>query len=95
MHSDACSNNELTTTESVNSEELTADNNTHQPMLTMQTPLTTNDNLSSLTKHTGRAFMSMEAKLSALKCYIDCKISILNSKVYLLIELLKETITKI
>ena len=39
--------------------------------------------------------MNMEAKFSALKVYIDCEISILNSKVDLFIESLKETITKI
>ena len=39
--------------------------------------------------------MNMEAKFSALKGYIDCKISILNSKVDQFIESLKETITKI
>ena len=37
----------------------------------------------------------MEAKLFALKDYIDCQISILNSKVELFIDSLKETITKI
>ena len=38
----------------------------------------------------------MEAKFSALKGYIDCEISILNSKVGLFINLLKKkTITKI
>ena len=39
--------------------------------------------------------MIMEAKFSALKGYIDCEISILNSKVDQFIESLKETITKI
>ena len=39
--------------------------------------------------------MNMEAKFSALKGYIDCKISSLNSKVDLFIESLKETITKV
>ena len=39
--------------------------------------------------------MNMEAKFSALKVYIDCEISILNSKVDLFIELLKETIIKL
>ena len=39
--------------------------------------------------------MNMEAKFSALKGYIDCEISILNSKVDQFIESLKETITKI
>ena len=39
--------------------------------------------------------MNMEAKFSALKGYIDCEISILNSKVDLFINSLKETITKI
>ena len=39
--------------------------------------------------------MNMEAKFSALKSNIDCEISILNSKVDLLNESLKETITKI
>ena len=37
----------------------------------------------------------MEAKFSALKGYIDCETSILNSKVDLFIDSLKETITKI
>ena len=61
-----------------------------------QTPLTTNDNLSSLTKHSDKkAFMNMEAKFSALKGCIDCEISILNSKVDLFINSLKLTITKI
>ena len=39
--------------------------------------------------------MNMEAKFSALKGYIDCEISILNSKVDQFIESLKERITKI
>ena len=39
--------------------------------------------------------MNMEAKFSALKGYIDCEISIVNSKADLFIELLKETVTKI
>ena len=39
--------------------------------------------------------MNMEAKFSALKGYIDCEISSLNSKVDLFIESLKETITKV
>ena len=56
---------------------------------------TTNDNLSSLTKHSDKAFMNMEAKFPALKGYIDCEISILNSKVDQFIESLKETVTKI
>ena len=39
--------------------------------------------------------MNMEAKFSALKGYIDCEISSLDSKVDLFIESLKETITKV
>ena len=39
--------------------------------------------------------MNMEAKCSSLKSYIDCEISILNSKVDQFIKSLKETITKI
>ena len=39
--------------------------------------------------------MNMEAKFSALKGYLDCEISSLNSKVDLFIESLKETITKV
>ena len=39
--------------------------------------------------------MNMEAKFSALKSYLDCEISSLNSKVDLFIESLKETITKV
>ena len=95
LHSDSCSNNELTITESVNSEESTADNNTPSTHAEIQTPLTTNDNLSSLTKHSDKAFMNMEATFSALKCYIDCETPILNSKVDLFIKSLKETITKV
>ena len=95
LHSDSCSINELTITESVNSEESTADNNTRSTHADIQTPLTTNDDLSSLTKHSDKAFMNMEAKFSALKAYIDCEISVLNSKVDLFIDSLKETITKI
>ena len=95
LHSDSCSSNELTITESVNSEESTADNNTPSTHADIQTSLTTNDNLSSLTKHSDKAFMNMEAKFSALKGYIECEISILNSKVDLFFESLKETITKI
>ena len=53
------------------------------------------DNFSSLTKHSDKVFMNMEAKLSALKGYINCEILILNSKVDQLIESLKERITKI
>ena len=39
--------------------------------------------------------MNMEAKFSALKSYIDCEIPILNVKVDLFIESLKEAIIKI
>ena len=95
LHSDSCSNNELTITESVNSEESTAGNNTPSTHADIQTTISTNDNLSSLTKHSDKAFMNMEVKFSALKDYIDCEIPILNSKVDLFIDLLKETITKI
>ena len=37
--------------------------------------------------------MNMEAKFSALKGYLDCEISSLNSKVDLFIESLKEKVT--
>ena len=57
--------------------------------------ITANGNLSILMKHGDKAFTNMEAKSSALKGYIDCEISILNSKVDQFIESLKETITKI
>ena len=95
LHSDSCFNNELTITESISSEESTADNNTPSTHADIQTHLTRNDNLSSLAKHSDKAFMNMEAKISALKGYIDCEISILNSKVDLFIESLKKRITKI
>ena len=95
LHSDSFSNNELTITESINSEESTADNNTPSTHADIQTPLTTNGNLSSLTKHSDKTFMNLEAKFSALIGYIDCEISILNSKVDLFIDSLKQTITKI
>ena len=91
LHTDSCPNNELAITESVNRAESTADNNTPSTHADIQTPLTTNDNISSLTKHSDKAFMNMEAKFSALKGYIDCEISILNSKVDQFIESLKET----
>ena len=47
-----------------------------------------------MTKHSDKAFMNIEAKISGLKGYIDCEILIPNSKVDLLIESLKETISK-
>ena len=78
LHSDSCSNNELAITESVNSEESTVDNNTPSTHTDIQTPVSTNDNLSSLTKHSDKPFMNMEAKLFLLKGYIDCEISILK-----------------
>ena len=95
LHSDSCPNNELAITESGNNEESTADNNTPSTHADIQTALTTNNNLSSLTKQSDRAFMNIQAKFSALRDYIDCEISILNSKVDLFIESLKETITKV
>ena len=91
LHTDSCPNNELAITESVNRAESTADNNTPSTHADIQTPLTTNDNISSLTKHSDKAFMNIETKFSALKGYIDCEISILNSKVDHFIESLKET----
>ena len=94
LDADSCPNNELTITKPIKSVESTADNNTPLTHVDIQTPLATNDNLSSLTKHSHKAFMNMEAKYSALKGYIDCEISILNSKVDQFIESLKETITK-
>ena len=63
LHSDSCSDDHLKVIESVNSEESTTDNDTPSTTADIQTPLTINDNLSSLTK----AFMNMEAKFSALK----------------------------
>ena len=39
--------------------------------------------------------MNMESKFSALKGYINCEISILNSKADQFIESLKKRITKI
>ena len=51
LHSGSCFDNELTVTESANSEESTADNNAPSAHGDIQTSLTTNDNLSSLTKH--------------------------------------------
>ena len=94
MHTDSCPNNELTITVSVNSTKSTADNNAPSTHTDIQTPLTTKDNLSGLTKHSDKAFMKMEAKFSALKGYTDCETSFLNSKVDQFIESLKETITK-
>ena len=94
LHSDSFSNNEVTITESGNSVESTTDNNIPSTHAEIHAPLTTNDHLSSLTKDSDEAFMNMEAKFSALKVYIDCGISSLNSKFELLIESLKETITK-
>ena len=61
----------------------------------IQTPLTTNYNLSSMTKHSHKAFMRMEGKCSALKGCIGCVISVPNGKVDQFSESLKETITKI
>ena len=95
LHTDSSPNNELAITESVNRAESTADNNTPSTNADIQILLTTNDNISSLTKHSNKAFMNMEAKFSALKVYIDCEISIRNSKVDQFVESLKETITKI
>ena len=91
LHSDSCSNNKLTITESVNSEKSTANNNTPSIHADIQTPLITNDNLSSLTKHRNKAFMNMDfcflfSRFSVLKGYIDCEISILNSKVDLFVK---------
>ena len=80
LHFDSCSINEITISEWVNSEKLTADNNTPLTHSDIQTPLTTNNNLPSLKKHIDKAFMNMEAKISALKGYTDREISILNSK---------------
>ena len=48
-----------------------------------------------MTKDSDKAFMNMEGKFSARKIYVDCEISIPNSKVDLFIELLKETIIKL
>ena len=70
LHSDSCSNNELTITESVNNEKSTANNNTPSTHADIQISLAINDNLSSLRKHSDKAFMNMEAKFSALKGYI-------------------------
>ena len=92
---DSCPNNEWTITESVNRTESAADNYTPLTHADIQTPLTTNDKTFSLTKHSDKAFMNMEAKFSALKGYIDFEISILNSKIDQFIESLKDTITKI
>ena len=94
-HTDSCPNNELTITESVNRVESTADNTTPSTHADIQTPLTTNENISSLTKQSDKDFMNMEVKFSALEFYIDCEISIVNSKVDQFIESRKETITEI
>ena len=65
-HTDSYPNNELTTTDSVSRVESTADNNTPSTHINIQTALTTNDTISSLTKHNDKAFMNMEAKCFAL-----------------------------
>ena len=44
-------------TESINTEESTADDTD------IQTPLTPNDNIYTLTKHSNKAFMNLEAKI--------------------------------
>ena len=80
LHFDSYSINERAISESVNSEELTADNNTPLTHSDIQTPLTINNNLPSLTKHIDKPFMNMEAKISALKGYTHREISIINSK---------------
>ena len=59
---DSCPNNKLTIIKPVKSAESTADNDTRSTHVDTQTPLTTNDNISSLTKHSDKAFMNMEAK---------------------------------
>ena len=51
LHTDSCPNNELKITESVNRAQSTADNNTPSTHADIQTPLTTNGNISSLTNH--------------------------------------------
>ena len=86
LHFDSYSINEITISESVNSEGLTADNNTPLTHSEIQTPLTINNNLPSLTKHIDKPFMNMEAKISASKGYTDREISIINSKADPLIE---------
>ena len=93
LHTDSCPNNELTITESVIRAESIADNNSPSTHANIQTPLTTNDNISSLTKHGDKAFTNMKATFSALEGYINCEISILNSKIDQFIESLKERIT--
>ena len=50
LQTDSCPNDELAITESVNRAESTADNNTPSTHVDIQTPLTTNDNISSLAK---------------------------------------------
>ena len=95
LHTDSCPNDKLTVIKPVKSAESIADNNTPSTHVDIQTPLTTNDDLSSLTKHSDKAFMNMEAKFFALKGYIDYEISILSGKVDQFIESLKETLTKI
>ena len=52
----------LTITLSVNDEKSAADNNIPSTHADIQTPLSTNDNISSLTKHSDKAFMKMKAK---------------------------------
>ena len=84
LHSDLCSNNELTITESVNTEEWTADNNNLSIHTDSQTPPTTKD--SDTTNHSDQAFMKMEGKFSASEGYKDCEMSILSSKVDLFNE---------
>ena len=98
LYSHSCSSNKLIITELVNSEESTvdnSDNNTPSTHADIQIPLTTNDSVSSFTEHSDKALMTLEAKFSALKGYIDCEISILNCKVDLFIESWREARTKI
>ena len=95
LHTDSCPNNELTITELVNRAKSTANNHFPSTLADVQTLLTTNDNICSLTKNSDKIFMNMEAKCSALKSYTKCEISILDSKVGQFFESLKERITKI
>ena len=95
LHTDSCPNNELAITESVNSEESTADNNTPSTHADIQTPLITNDIIFPAWQNSDKVFMIIDAKFSALKGYIDCEISTLNSKIDRFVESFKEKMTKI
>ena len=60
----------------------------------IQTPITAS-NLNDTSKFTQKSMLKIEAQLSALKCYVDCELSTLTSKIDAFSDSLKHALANL